>query len=129
MEAELRRIKGRLRLQRELVLNKIKESYSEHKRSNIFFKGIEFCPSSTKQQFNVSKFIPTQIHYFLITKPKDYNKIKCKQNNKNIPKTSLMATVKIDMGYQMFLLQILIQSFSIRASIKISQKHFPVQED
>ena len=29
-----------------------------------------------------------------------------------------MATVKIDMGYQMFLLQILIQSVSIRASIK-----------
>ena len=40
-----------------------------------------------------------------------------------------MATVKIDMGYQMFLLQILIQSVSIRASVKISQKFFPVQED
>ena len=35
-----------------------------------------------------------------------------------------MATVKIDMGYQMFLLQILIQSVSIQASIKISQTNF-----
>ena len=35
-----------------------------------------------------------------------------------------MATVKIDMGYQMFLLQILIQSVSVQASIKISQTNF-----
>jgi len=35
-----------------------------------------------------------------------------------------MATVKIDMGYQMFLLQILIQSVSIQASRKISQTNF-----
>ena len=35
-----------------------------------------------------------------------------------------MATVKIDMGYQMFLLQILIQSVSIQASIKFSQTNF-----
>ena len=125
METELCRINGRLRLQRKLVLNKIKESYSKHKRSKIFFRGIDSCPASTKQQSNVSKFIPTQIHYFFYHKTlRFYFKIKCKQNNKNIPKTSLMATVKIDMGYQMFLLQILIESVSIQASIKISRTNF-----